>query len=129
MDKILIKGLKIFAFHGAMPEEKVSGQSFILDITLYMSLKKACTSDALNDTVDYAAVVQAAAKAMLKTSYNLIERAAQAVADAILEEFNAVQTVELLLKKPDAPISAEFDYVAVSITRSREGLEGPVCKQ
>ena len=41
MDKIIIKGLKIFAYHGVNPEEKVIGQNFVLDITAYKNLKRA----------------------------------------------------------------------------------------
>ena len=33
MEKIIIKGLKLFAYHGVNPEEKVDGQNFVLDIT------------------------------------------------------------------------------------------------
>ena len=51
---------------------------------------------------------------------DLIERAATRVAEAILTEFPAVREVTVLLKKPRAPIAADFDYVAVEITRSRE---------
>ena len=49
----------------------------------------------------------------------LIERAASRVAEAILEEF-PVEAVTVLLKKPRAPIAADFAYVAVEITRRRE---------
>ena len=41
MDKITVKGLKIFAFHGVNPEEKQNGQSFIIDVNYYLDLKKA----------------------------------------------------------------------------------------
>ena len=34
MDKVFIKGLEIFAYHGVNPEEKRDGQPFVLDITL-----------------------------------------------------------------------------------------------
>ena len=52
-------------------------------------------------------------------SYDLIERAAQVCADAILQEYPPVQKVEICLKKPQAPMSAVFDYVAVTICRER----------
>ena len=51
--------------------------------------------------------------------YDLIERAAQVIADAVLDEYEDIFKVEVTLKKPEAPISADFDYVAVSITRER----------
>ena len=51
--------------------------------------------------------------------YDLIERAAQVVCDAILESYPKVQSVTVELKKPEAPINAVFDYVSVEMTRSR----------
>ena len=60
MDKILIKGLKLFAYHGVNPEEKENGQDFIFDIELYVNMNKACHSDNVEDTVSYAKVVKTA---------------------------------------------------------------------
>ena len=31
MDKIIVRGLKIFAYHGVNPEEKQDGQNFVFD--------------------------------------------------------------------------------------------------
>ena len=38
MDKIIVNGLKLYAYHGVNPEEKEDGQLFILDITAFLSL-------------------------------------------------------------------------------------------
>ena len=120
MDTIHIKGLRLFAYHGVNPEEKRDGQNFILDITLKSDLSQARHSDALEDTVNYAAVVKAVRKAFTATSYDLIERAAQVVCDAVLEGFTKVEEVTVLLKKPEAPVNAEFDYMAVEVTQRRK---------
>ncbi len=119
MDKIIIKGLKVFAYHGVNPEEKRDGQQFILDVTLYLSLLRACRSDDLHDTVSYAAASKTIIRTMTEAKYDLIERAAQRVAEQLLAEYNTVEKVEVLLKKPEAPVKAEFDYMAVQITRQR----------
>ena len=58
MDKIIIKGLKLFAYHGVNPEEKEQGQDFIFDIVLHVNMNKACSSDHVEDTVSYAKVVK-----------------------------------------------------------------------
>ena len=50
-------------------------------------LSRARRSDDLEDTVNYAAVVEAVRAAFTAQSYDLIERAAQAVCDAVLEGF------------------------------------------
>lgn len=119
MDKIIIKGLKVFAYHGVNPEEKRDGQQFVLDVTLYLSLLRACRSDDLNDTVSYAAASKTVIRTMTEAKYDLIERAAQRVAEQLLAEYNTVEKVEVLLKKPEAPVKAEFDYMAVQIMRQR----------
>ena len=112
MDTIHIKGLRLFAYHGVNPEEKRDGQTFLLDIQLHAGLSQARHSDRLDDTVNYAAVVKAVRAAF--------ERAAQAVCDAVLGNFPAVQAVDVLLKKPEAPVNAEFDYMAVEVSQRRE---------
>ena len=119
MDKIIIKDLKVFAYHGVNEEEKINGQNFVLDIILKLPLKKPCISDNVNDTVSYAKVTKLALKVMTEKSYNLLECAAENVAKAILCEYPCVCEVKVCLKKPEAPIKADFSYMAVEIERSR----------
>ena len=119
MDKISIKGLKLFAYHGVNPEEKENGQNFVIDLDYYVNIARACQLDTLDDTVSYAKVVKTIRRVFTAEKYDLIERAAQVIADAVLDEFDDIFKVEVTLKKPEAPISAEFDYVAVSIMRER----------
>ena len=119
LDMISIKGLELFAYHGVNAEEKRDGQHFYLDITMGADLQKACQSDDLTATVNYAAVRKTVQRVFTEKSYDLIARASQVCADAILQEFPLVQWVEITLKKPEAPMSAVFDYVAVTIRRER----------
>lgn len=120
MDKISIKGLQLFAFHGVKSEEKRDGQTYVIDIDLHTDLIKPCHSDDINETVDYEKVVKTVQHVFTKERYNLIEKCAEVIADAILDEFKEVQTVEVTLKKPEAPMNADFDYMGVSIIRNRE---------
>ena len=120
MDKITIKNLKIFAYHGVNPEEKENGQNFYIDVDYYLDITKACKSDDLNDTVSYAKVVKAVTRAFTQQSFDLIEKAAQTVADAVLEGFEPVSRVDVTVKKPDAPVKADFEYMAVSISRIKK---------
>ena len=122
MDRIYIKGLDVFAYHGVMPKEKRDGQRFVLDITLDCDLSRAGRTDRLEDTVDYTAVMDAAVQAMTENSYDLIERAASRTAEAILRAEANVERVTLCLRKPEAPIDKIFDYVAVEITRERKDI-------
>ena len=120
MDQIHIKGLRVFAFHGVKPEEKRDGQHFGLDITLYVSVKRPGVSDKLSDTVNYSKAAKTAARVMMEERYDLIERAATRVAEQLLLDFSTVEQVRVCLKKPEAPVKLDFDYMAVEIMRTRE---------
>ncbi len=119
MDKILIRDLKLFAYHGVNEEEKIDGQNFYFDIDLYVNIVKACHSDDVNDTVSYAKVVKTVRRVFCEEKYNLLEKASQITADAILEEYPDVFRVDITLKKPEAPMKADFGWVGVSISRER----------
>lgn len=117
MDKIIIKGLRLFAYHGVNPEEKEQGQEFIIDAECFADLALPCASDRVEDTVSYAKIVKTLTRVMTENRFDLIERAAQVCADAVMWEFPAVAAIRLTLKKPQAPVKADFDYMAVEIER------------
>ena len=127
MDKILIKGLKLFAYHGVNPEEKENGQDFIFDIELYELFRinlfwSHCHSDNVEDTVSYAKVVKTVRRVFTAQKYDLLERCAEITAQAILDEYSEVLRVDLTLKKPQAPVNADFEYMGVNIVRSRDNI-------
>lgn len=128
MDKIFINGLQLFAYHGVNPEEKEDGQMFSLDIACYLSLVRPCATDSVDDTVSYAKILKTARKAFLAQKYDLLERAADAVVQAIFADFAPVTQVTVLLKKPQAPICADFNWVGVELTRTRRDYEGSVAE-
>ena len=119
MDKILIRDLKIFAYHGVNPEEKRDGQNFVFDIDLSVNMTKACHSDDVNDTVSYAKVVKTVIRTVTEKKYDLLEKVAQVTADAVLAEYPEVFCVDITLKKPEAPVKADFGWVGVKISRER----------
>ncbi|MBQ7689490.1 MAG: dihydroneopterin aldolase [Clostridia bacterium] len=121
MDRIVIKDLKLYGYHGVNPEEKENGQPFVLDITAELDLSVPCETDNVEDTVSYAKIIKTVASVFNREKYDLIEKAARVTADAVLDAFPKVDAVEITLKKPEAPVKAAFAYVAVSIRRDRHG--------
>ena len=120
MDKIIVKGLRVFAYHGVNPEETEYGQNFELDITAGVNIETACRTDNIDQTVSYAAIIKTVKRVMTQKNCKLLEHAAQRVADALFEEFRQIETLMVTLKKPDAPMKADFSYVAVEIERVRK---------
>ena len=118
MDKICIDDIKIYAYHGVLPEEKRDGQDFFVSAKLFLDLKKCGASDKLEYSVNYADVTDTIISAFTETSYDTIEAAAENVIEALLLEYKPVHSVTLKVSKPEAPIDADFRDVSVEITRS-----------
>jgi 7,8-dihydroneopterin aldolase/epimerase/oxygenase len=119
-DTIFITGVVIHARHGVMEHETVIGQRFLIDLELSADLSESSQTDRLVDTVSYSSVVTIASAAFKDVNYKLLERAAGAVADAILAAFARVDAVKVTVHKPHAPIAAIFEDVGVILTRTRQ---------
>ena len=119
MDKIKIDDIKIFGHHGVLPEEKKNGQYCFVSAELGLDLKKAGVSDKLAETVNYAEVTDLIRKEFTSTNYDTIEAAAEKLVEAILNGFTQIESVTVKVRKPDAPIDADFRDVSVEIGRSR----------
>ena len=123
-DTIFITGVVIHARHGVMEHETEVGQRFVIDLELSVDLSESSHTDRLADTVSYSNVVATASAAFKNTNYKLLERAAGAVADAILSSFPRINAVEVTVHKPHAPIAAIFDDVGVVLMRTRQPSHG-----
>ena len=119
-DTIFITGVVIHARHGVMEHETEVGQRFVIDLELSADLSESSRTDRLADTVSYSNVVATATAAFKNANYKLLERAAGAVADAVLAAFPRVSAVKVTVHKPHAPIAAIFDDVGVVLTRTRQ---------
>ena len=119
-DTVFVTGLALHAYHGVMQHEAKVGQTFKLDLVLDIDLEAASRSDKLAHTVGYDQVVEVASHAFCGRRYRLVEAAAGAVADAILDRFVQVSAVRVTLHKPHAPIAATFADVGVTLFRSRQ---------
>ncbi len=119
MDQILINGLRVMARHGYTKEEKIMGQEFEIDIILHCSLEQAIETDKIEHTVECGGLIKCITKTLKEEPYQLIEKAAQKLIDAIFDYSPIVCSVELALKKTQSGILADFDSLGVRLTRVR----------
>ena len=116
MDQIRISGINSFGFHGVYPEERRVGQRFMADLILYTDLSSAARSDDVNDATDYSKVVPDVKKILEGEPVNLIETLADRVVTSVLQNYPLVESVEVTIYKPEAPVEAA---IAVHIRRDR----------
>jgi dihydroneopterin aldolase len=118
LDRISLRGLPVFAYHGVRDEERRDGQKFIIDAVVGLDTSLAAAGDELGLTVDYAALADRLVALASGPPVRLIETLAQRLAAACLSD-PLVQEVEITVHKPHAPLSHPFDDVSVAIRRVR----------
>ena len=119
MDCIRIKNLKVKARHGVYEFERKKDGIFELDIEMYLRLEKSGQSDKLEHTIDYENIVSVATKAFTEKDYNLVEAAAESVCGKLLNAFKVFKVI-IRVRKPHAPINADFDTIEVKLIRQNE---------
>ena len=115
LDQILIRDLQFRCIVGIDPEERRDKQDITAQITLDVDLRKACRTDAIEDTVDYKALKKDILRVAENSQFYLIEALAQHIADICLAR-EQVARVEVIVEKPGALRFART--VAVRIIRT-----------
>ena len=118
-DELSVTGIECVGHHGVYDFERRTGQRFVIDLTLGLDTRAAAASDDLRNTVDYGSLVAAVKTAVESDPVDLIETLAQRVA-AVCLSASPVRWARVTVHKPDAPIDATFDDVALTITRKHE---------
>ncbi|WP_088329823.1 dihydroneopterin aldolase [Lacimicrobium sp. SS2-24] len=114
MDKIVIEGLRLESLIGVYDWERTAPRPLRVDLTLELDLSAAARSDNVVDTIDYARVAEILEKVAQQSQYFLLEALANAMLNALFENFT-LHKATLKLSKPD--ILANADNVAIELTR------------
>jgi dihydroneopterin aldolase len=119
MDKIIIKDLQVYAYHGVAQEEKVTGQMFLVSLRISVNLEKPATSDDVNDTLNYANLCNDVQTVMQSKKCNLIEAAALDLIEYLFRRYASIMEINVMQKKPWAPMGHHLKYAAVELERLR----------
>ncbi|HVF75363.1 MAG TPA: dihydroneopterin aldolase [Acidimicrobiales bacterium] len=116
MDVISLRGLRVTGTHGVLAEEQSRAQPFEVDIDVHADLRAAGASDDLDDTVDYGALAEAAARVVAGERHALLERVAERIAEVALGD-ERVQSVTVTVRKLRPPVPLDIASTAVTVTR------------
>lgn len=115
---IHLKGLKLYAYHGVLPQENQVGAEYTIDLRLKTDFTQAAETDRLEGTVNYAEVFNAVKKEMEIPS-QLLEHVAWRIARRLLDDFPAISEVNIALYKQNPPMGADCSRVGVEATYIR----------
>ncbi len=118
MDEIAITGIRAYGRHGAYAGEKDRPQAFDIALTLHVDLDVPSRSDRLADAVDYAAIHRLVVEIVQQRSFDLLERLAAELLDAVLAD-ERVRAAEVSIGKPGI-----LDGATATVTLRRSRVEG-----
>jgi dihydroneopterin aldolase len=111
MGLISIEGIRVFAYHGHLPEEAILGGHFIVNVWVDVDTLQVEKSDNLNDTVDYVKITEIV-KQQMSIRADMIEVPARRIVEKILL-LKKVRKVKVELEKNKSPINVVFDKISV----------------
>jgi dihydroneopterin aldolase len=117
MDCIQVTGIRSYGYTGYLQEEQALGQWFEVDLTMWLDLAAAGQSDDIIDTLDYRRAIETVKQLVKTGKFALVEKLANAIADAILK-LDRVQQVQVRLTKLAAPIPDFGGKITIDITRT-----------
>jgi dihydroneopterin aldolase len=115
---IEIVGLSLYTHHGVEEAERTVGQRLVFDLSFDVSDCDATVTDRVEDTIDYADVCQQVALAAQERSYKTLERLCSAIADRMMDRYNA-DAVTVRATKPEPPIPLPVEEVTVEVWKER----------
>jgi dihydroneopterin aldolase len=116
-DKISLKGIWGFGYHGVFDHEAKNGQDFFVDLEISLDLSKPSSSDNLAETIDYGSLADLVVEEITGERVQLIERLAGRIADRIKSGHPEITAIAVTVHKPKAPVSAQTSDISVTITR------------
>jgi len=115
---IEIVGLSLYTHHGVEAAEREIGQRLVFDLSFDVSDCDATVTDRVEDTIDYGEVCQQVALAAQERSYKTLERLCSAIADRMMDRYNA-DAVTVRATKPEPPIPLPVEEVTVEVWKER----------
>ncbi|MGX9987435.1 dihydroneopterin aldolase [Soonwooa purpurea] len=114
--KIILENIKIFAYHGVLPEETILGTYYIVNVELHADLSKATASDDLEDTINYAEVNDVIHQEMNVPS-KLLEHVIGRIISKLETNFPQLSFIKVKLTKTRPPMHGEMKGVSIEMEK------------
>ncbi|MEY8761908.1 dihydroneopterin aldolase [Chryseobacterium tongliaoense] len=117
MSKIFLEDVKIYAYHGVLPEENIIGTYYIINAEIHTDLWKASESDDLNDTISYADLNEIIHNEM-EIKSKLLEHVAGRIISKINVNFPEISYIKLKITKTSPPMKGEMKGASIELEKS-----------
>ncbi|MBR5729585.1 MAG: dihydroneopterin aldolase [Prevotella sp.] len=115
---IELKGLRFHARHGVLPQEKIVGGDYVVNLRVHYNISRALETDDVNDTLNYADIYQIINKVMQKPSC-LLEHVVGRIGESIFKAFPEAEVAEVDITKCNPPMRADCEGATVHCSLHR----------
>jgi dihydroneopterin aldolase len=116
MASISVLGIRVYAYHGCLPEETKIGSDYEVNVVLEYDIKQSSESDDLQHTVDYVSI-NAIVKEEMSVVSKLLEHVVARILEKITEKHPKISCVEVSVAKKNPPINGDVREVVVKDKR------------
>jgi len=116
MGVILLKNIRLYAYHGCLDEEGKIGSEYRVDLIVEADLSKSAKSDNLSDTVDYVHLNKIVREEM-SVRTKLLETVADKILKRILDEISMVTKAIVEVSKLNPPIGGNVAMVTIKMEK------------
>ncbi|MBD2848399.1 dihydroneopterin aldolase [Paenibacillus sp. IB182496] len=120
MDRMMLKGMQFYGYHGVFEEENKLGQRFGVDLELLLDLREAAASDDIAQSINYADLHALTKEIVEGKPFQLVEALAGAIASKLLDSYTRINEVTVRVVKPHPPFDIQFDGVVIELRRKRD---------
>ena len=119
LDTIALNNIRVYAYHGCLPEETKIGSDYRVDLSVDADLDLSSETDVLADTVDYVHLNKIVKEEMSQPS-KLLEHVAKRILDRIFSELTPVKASKVKVSKLNPPLGGDVEDVNITLSRTRD---------
>lgn len=112
---VFLRDIRLYAFHGVMEQERRVGGWFVVNLRVhYYNIKKACETDDVDDTLNYAILLDIVRQEMCQPSC-LLEHVAGRIGQSVFSRYPAVDAVDVSIVKENPPTGGRLNGAGVEL--------------
>lgn len=111
---ICLENMRFHAFHGVLPQERKTGNDYVVSLRAKYDISQAMASDLVDDTLNYAQVYEIVALEMREPSL-LLEHVAGRIGKSLFAAFPGIAEMSLKVVKLNPPMGADSDGAGVEV--------------
>lgn len=112
---IYLENIRLHGYIGVLPQEQLVGNDYVVSLQLDYPVEQAVNTDLIEHTADYAFLLEAVKKHLLKR-YALLEHTAGRIAQEIFIRYPQAHTLTIDIRKIDPPLDTQTDGAGVRLT-------------